>query len=677
MAIAVTATAAGAATSHHAAAAGGHKVKVPQGVSAAAIASAKSTGTTAADTPVDVSFILRARNLSALESKVQGGWSGPYLSTSQFAATYGQTTKVINTIVNYLHLYGIHTSVYADRLDISATGTASQFDNALSVALRNYRVKQASPTVAGHATWRTVYGSKSDPQVPADVGSPVLAILGLSNYAPFASQAIGARPHHSSLKPAAGAGIPAGNGLAPADFENRYNLTPLQTQGAKGQGETVGIVTLASINKQTPFTFWNKYLGLGEPKSRLDLIPIDGGAGAVSSDNGSDETDLDVEQSGAIASKANLRVYEAPNTDPGFADAFFAAASDNAADSVSVSWGESDTIVELLIAEALEPATFAQVFDEAFLEYAAQGQSDFTATGDFGAYQPVADAGTANIASGTPSDSPYTTATGGTTLPGVQTYQVTNSKGQPTSTESINIPAEIAWGWDYLWPLFKVFGAPDEASVATDPGFIGGSNGGYSTLEPRPSYQKNVSNFNDRPFLKSVLPQEVAPGITLPTGFVFTPRPRLFAGSTTTGRATPDVSTNGDPQTGYAVYDPKLFADTGGFSQFGGVSFVAPQLNGSNAVIESAVGHRVGFWNPVIYPLANGNNSPFTPIQSTKVYTGKQFLFQTSKAGASRVLPGEFTSTNLFYTGLAHSTWNPAVGLGTPNLTALAGDFGH
>jgi subtilase family serine protease len=104
---------------------------------------------------------------------------------------------------------------------------------------------------------------------------------------------------------------------------------------------------------------------------------------------------------------------------------------------------------------------------------------------------------------------------------------------------------------------------------------------------------------------------------------------------------------------------------------------VAPQLNGSNAVIESQLGHRAGFWNPMIYKLANGNNSPFTPIDSTKVFMGKQFLFQTSKAGASRVLPGEFTSTNLFYTGLAHSTWNPAVGLGTPNLTQLAGDFGH
>ena len=36
----------------------------------------------------------------------------------------------------------------------------------------------------------------------------------------------------------------------------------------------------------------------------------------------------------------------------------------------------------------------------------------------------------------------------------------------------------------------------------------------------------------------------------------------------------------------------------------GGTSFVAPQLNGSTAVIDSVLGHRVGFWNPSIYAAA-------------------------------------------------------------------------
>ncbi|HET9966607.1 MAG TPA: hypothetical protein VFQ68_00140 [Streptosporangiaceae bacterium] len=40
-----------------------------------------------------------------------------------------------------------------------------------------------------------------------------------------------------------------------------------------------------------------------------------------------------------------MTVYQAPNSGPGFIDAFFAAASQNTAGSISTSWGESETYV--------------------------------------------------------------------------------------------------------------------------------------------------------------------------------------------------------------------------------------------------------------------------------------------------------------------------------------------
>ena len=93
---------------------------------------------------------------------------------------------------------------------------------------------------------------------------------------------------------------------------------------------------------------------------------------------------------------------------------------------------------------------------------------------------------------------------------------------------------------------------------------------------------------------------EVAPGLSEPTAWNFNPTPSVSFGRGT-GRAVPDLATNGDPQTGYLVYG----ASAGGLNEFGGTSFVAPQLNGSTAVIDSVLGHRVGFWNPTIYsPLA-------------------------------------------------------------------------
>ena len=51
----------------------------------------------------------------------------------------------------------------------------------------------------------------------------------------------------------------------------------------------------------------------------------------MSDANGSGETTLDVEQSGALAPGAKVVVYQAPNSDAGFTDAYFQAASENVA----------------------------------------------------------------------------------------------------------------------------------------------------------------------------------------------------------------------------------------------------------------------------------------------------------------------------------------------------------
>jgi subtilase family serine protease len=63
----------------------------------------------------------------------------------------------------------------------------------------------------------------------------------------------------------------------------------------------------------------------------LTVVNIDGGPGPPSDTSGSSETTLDVEQSGGIAPGANTVVYQAPNTDQGFLDAFAAAIQSNKA----------------------------------------------------------------------------------------------------------------------------------------------------------------------------------------------------------------------------------------------------------------------------------------------------------------------------------------------------------
>ena len=79
-----------------------------------------------------------------------------------------------------------------------------------------------------------------------------------------------------------------------------------------------------------------------------------------------------------------------------------------------------------------------------------------------------------------------------------------------------------------------------------------------------------------------------------------------------------------------------------------------PQLNGSAAVIDSSVGHRVGFWNPSIYKFATQHTSPFDPLNT----------------------PGR-THDNLFFTGTPGTLYNPGSGLGVPDFAQLGTAFAN
>ncbi len=641
---------------------------IPQGLNPALDPAATQTGPTASATQMTVSFVLKARNLDQLEQEVSAGWQGPYLSTAQFAASYGQSPQTVSALESYLGSFGISSSSYADGLDVTATGTADQFNRALKILLDNYNI----PGHRGSPNQR-VYTSKSNPTLPNQLGSSILSVLGLTNYRPFVSQAVKSLSHRSLSAPTTSV-IPSGE-LTPADFTQHYNLLPVESSGAVGQGQTMGIVTLASIDPTVPATFWN-ILGLHTLPNRLTLKNVDGGAGPVSLAAESDETTLDVEQSGAIAPQSKIIVYQAPPTDYGFVDAFLAAASDNLAGSVSASWGESETDVLLTQIDGTESPTLSQAFDQAELEMGAQGQSSFVSAGDQGPFEaiPATDAGTTNLTVLSPADGPYITAAGGTTLPGLQTYPILNQAGVAIGgSQSVTIPKEIGWSWDYQWPLYATFGATSEADVATDFDDDYGSGGGYSRFEPEPSYQRGVSGVATDSHVSYLTPTDFsgAQGLLLPTAFAFNPKPTVSSGPAPGGRVVPDLSFDADPATGYAVYDPQFEATYGtDILQYGGTSIVAPQLNATTAVLASSLGHRLGFWNPVIYSAAQSSNSPFTPLSDNHVY-GSSYFSQTNANGTTSPLAGSFSNNNLYYTGTPGTIYNPVTGLGFANLAGL------
>ncbi|WP_179123181.1 S53 family peptidase [Ferroacidibacillus organovorans] len=615
-------------------------VNVPQGVGDAVLNNATVFGTTPANTPVTVTIALNTVNTQALQSYIQQtttpGSSNyhQFLSVEQFANQFGQPEVVIQAITNYLSQYGISTTVFANHLAITANGTAGQFNQAFSVQLQNM--------IFGG---KKFHGTKEAPKMPGNLAQPILAVLGLTNYGNFASHAVKPLPQLVRAKSTSSTSVPPGE-LTPAFVASHYNVNPLYKANDYGQGQTIGIVTLASVNPSDVYSFWNT-LGLTTSPNRINLVNVDGGAGPVSLQTGSDETTLDVEQSGALAPQANIIVYQAPNTDYGFADAFFQAVSDNQAGSISTSWGESEPAIQATIASGQESPNYNQVFNEIAMEAAAQGISMFAAAGDAGAYDASRDVGTTQRSVDAPADSPYITAAGGTTIAGTQNY----------GSFSVTVPQERAWGWDYLWPYWQQFGASSETSFAE--ALVAGGGGGYSSMYAAPWYQSSFNNsstamhqeqhasglsqFSAVPYLKPISGN---------TAWLFNPTPSVIT-SSSPGRAMPDLAMNADPQTGYAVYST-LFTSAYGspWAQYGGTSFVAPQLAGVAALINQSQGGRVGFWNPQIYQFAQTSNSPFTPLDTS---------------GTS--------NDNLYYTGQQGALFNPGTGLGIPDFAKLAASF--
>ncbi|MGC9220388.1 MAG: S53 family peptidase [Solirubrobacteraceae bacterium] len=638
---------------------------VPLGIDAAAINGAKVLGNTPASTPETVSFIFKEQNLGTLEQAAQSdGFTAPYLTVSQFASEYGQPLANIQALQSYLAGYGISTTVYPNRIDVVATGTAGEFDSALSVTQLQYHTPALNSAVSGGTKIKaqTFHAPSSSPSLPSSIAENLVAILGLSNYAPSVSNAL--HVSRTLVKPAgtaasqsssclASSGVPDDCNL-PQNFMAQYNLGPLATPNA-GRGQTLGIITLASVDPGAPQYFWSKIAGV-KRSGTLSYDNVDGGAGAASYTAGSGETDLDIEQSGSVAPGANIVVYTAPNTDSGFIDAFFTAASKDVAGSVSCSWGEAETVIQSAQALGQESSGYVAAFDEAMLEFDAQGQASFIASGDGGAYDAYGSfSGTAqptNLSVDNPSDSPYTTAAGGTTLPWSAVLGP-NSSG--TGEVTVNVPEQRIWGWDYLWaPVAALDGISLQSSAQEQ---IAGSGGGFSVLEPQPSYQRDVNGTTSFSAVPYLTPTHYTSqyGISLPTEWTFNPTPTTIIGSGS-GRATPDLAADADPYTGYILYAPSSAGQDGIASAtqpgWGGTSFVAPQLNGVAAVIDAYLGQRTGFWNPAIYQFAKSSQSPFTSLDAS---------------GTS--------NDNLYYTGTAGATFVPGAGLGTPNLYNLAKDF--
>lgn len=137
-----------------------------------------------------------------------------------------------------------------------------------------------------------------------------------------------------------------------------------------------------------------------------------------------------------------------------------------------------------------------------------------------------------------------------------------------------------------------------------NPLFGWGSGGGYSSVYQEPAWQLNAA---------------------------ITDAPRM--------RGVPDVALNADPTTGYQIYYGGAWNNG-----YGGTSFAAPQWAGFSALMDQALGRRMGNQNTLTYSLA-----------LTSAYPNAFYDITQGNNGAYSAGPG----------------WDPVTGWGTPNMAGL------
>ena len=331
---------------------------------------------------MNLSIVLPLRNQAELASLLHRLYdpSSPdfrqFLSVDQFTERFGPTTHDYQATAAFARANGLTvTGTPVNRLVVPISGTVDQINSAFHVRMNVYR----HPTED-----RTFYSPDREPSLNLSV--PVAHIAGLNNFHLPRPMVTAAQPGHEAAN-VTGSG-PGGSYLASDMRAAYYGGTTLD-----GNGQTVGLLEfdgydLSDVNS----TFSNA----GQTYNvAINNVLLDGATGQPDGGGGEAEVVLDIVQAiGMAPGLSQVRVYIGQGLDD--ANILNAMAAENIAKQISCSWMWTPD----------DPGTD----DVFFQEFAAQGQSFFSASGDYGAW----DASISPFFY--PSEDQYVTAVGGTHL---------------------------------------------------------------------------------------------------------------------------------------------------------------------------------------------------------------------------------------------------------------------
>lgn len=341
--------------------------------------------------PLRVDVSLALRNTSALHQAIAVGRT---MTRDEFVADYSPTPAQAAAVVQYLQAKGFSgVQVAANRLLVSATGSAAAAESAFHTSLRQFRVGA-----------RQAFANVTAAQVPASLAGTVASVVGLNDLGTMIQPEVTAtNPPRSCLLGAVG--YPCT--YNPQGFWAAYGAT----------GVTTGSSTPVAVFAEGNLTQVVKDLRTEEAANGLPQVPVSVvPTGPASSDtSGLDEWDLDSQYStGMAGSVSHLYLYDATSlNDSDVTAEFNAFAGQDVAKAGSASFGECEVLTYL--------DGSLQADDEAFAEAAAQGQTVFASAGDTGGFCPALPIDTNGIPLGAPdvnypASSPYVVAVGGTTL---------------------------------------------------------------------------------------------------------------------------------------------------------------------------------------------------------------------------------------------------------------------
>ena len=334
------------------------------------------------DQNINFSIVLPLRNeneLTNLLGRLYDRSSPDYhhfLTVEQFTNEFSPTTDEYQAVVAFAQANGFTvTGTHANRMVVPVAGSVAQVNRAFNVAMRLYR----HPTED-----RLFYAPDREPTL--NLGVRVGHISGLNNFSlphPAVKMALQGGP----VANVTGSG-PGGSYLGSDMRAAYYGGTTLT-----GAGQAVGLLEFGGYNlSDVNSTFSNAGQTYSVP---INNVLLDGETGAPSGDDAEQVLDI-VQAIGMAPGLSQVRVYIGSSTVLDDPKILSAMASENIAKQISCSWTWSP-----------DDPTTDDVF---FREFAAQGQSFFSSSGDDGAFDA------AISATFYPAEDAYVTSIGGTHL---------------------------------------------------------------------------------------------------------------------------------------------------------------------------------------------------------------------------------------------------------------------